>query len=282
VARQPWPALVSFGRVLAHRPPPPDADTRVRPHGTQVDSWTVDADLLQRYRDVLDSRADLPLAFPALLVTRLLRDLVGAGGLPVRGMGLVHVGTTLWTAGRLDPAQPWQVTAWVDGGRHTRSGLEIDLAGRCSAGGATWSLRMPVLARSRRAAGAEPSAVPDLPEPTDAWHEEALLEVPAGVGLAYARVSGDWNPIHLHAATARPLGFRTAIAHGWWSVPRTLAVLGLDETPPTGGRRLDVAYARPVPLPSRMRLLRRTNGHTAFLIQSRDGKTAVGGTLATT
>jgi acyl dehydratase len=223
----------------------------------------------------------MPLALPALLVTRLFRDLMGAGGLPVNGMGLVHVGTSLWASGRLDPSQPWQVSAWVDAGRHTRSGLEIDLAGRCTADGATWSLRMPVLARSRRAAGDEPSSVPELPEPTDEWTDPSPLDVPADAGRRYAQVSGDWNPIHLHAATARPFGFTTAIAHGWWSVARAMAALDADETRGTDVARLDVAYARPVPLPSRIGLRGRGGDDTMFLAQTAEGKAAFGGTLST-
>jgi acyl dehydratase len=245
-----------------------------------VESWSVETGLPQRYRDVVGSRAEMPLALPALLVTRLFRDLMGAGGIPVSGMGLVHVGTSLRAEGRLDLSQPWQVSAWVDGGRRTRSGLEIDLAGRCTANAATWSLRMPVLARSRRAAGDEPSAVLDLPEPTDAWVGRIPLEVPEGAGRSYARVSGDWNPIHLHAATARPFGFRTAIAHGWWSVARALAAMEVDETPTVGGRRLDVAYVRPVPLPSRVDLLHHEDADLAFSAQA-GGKATFGGTLRT-
>ena len=141
---------------------------------------------------------------------------------------------------------------------------------------------MPVLARSRRAAGTEPSAVPGLPEPTDAWGAPMPLDVPREAGRAYAQVSGDWNPIHLHAATARPFGFRGAIAHGWWTVARALAALDVDETPSTGGRRLGVAYARPVPVPSRVDLQHHTDGDTAFLGHTSDGKPAFGGTLETT
>jgi acyl dehydratase len=244
-----------------------------------MESWRLEPGLSQRYRDVVASTAQMPLALPALLVTRLFRDLMGGGGLPVSGMGLVHVGTSLWATGRLDTSQPWQVSAWVDGGRQTRSGLEIDLAGTCAADGASWSVRMPVLARSRRAAGDESSAVPELPVPTDAWAHEVSLDVPSGAGRAYARVSGDWNPIHLHAATARPFGFRTAIAHGWWSVARALAALEADETPTEGGRHLGVAYARPVSLPSRVGLRHRRGGDTEFLAQTADGKAAFGGTL---
>ncbi len=73
--------------------------------------------------------------------------------------------------------------------------------------------------------------------------------MPADTGRRYAAVSGDRNPIHLHALTARPFGFRTAIVHGMWVKARTLASLE--------GRLPDaytvvVAFKRPVPLPSRI------------------------------
>jgi acyl dehydratase len=45
------------------------------------------------------------------------------------------------------------------------------------------------------------------------------------LGRRYASVSGDRNPIHLHALTAKPLGFPGAIAHGMWTKARCLAAL---------------------------------------------------------
>ena len=62
-----------------------------------------------------------------------------------------------------------------------------------------------------------------------------------GTGRAYAAVSGDWNPIHLHALTARPLGFPTAIAHGMYTYARVMRALGATAA---GGR---AAQPRVVP-----------------------------------
>ncbi|MGB8022152.1 MAG: MaoC/PaaZ C-terminal domain-containing protein [Candidatus Nanopelagicales bacterium] len=58
----------------------------------------------------------------------------------------------------------------------------------------------------------------------------------------------DVNPIHLHPATARLLGFRRPIAHGWWTAGRVAARLGIDELLP--GRKLEIVFRRPVELPS--------------------------------
>ena len=276
----PSSTATSFARVLAHRPPAPSPATTVTPHGVRVPEWTPTATLLQAYRDVVGSTARMPLTFPAVIGVRLHRDLMGQGDLPVSGLGMVHVATELWSSGRLPVDAPWQVSAWADGTRHTRSGLEIDLWARCSSDDATWTARIVVLARSTSARGDDDSAAPDLPRTTGDWDTETMLVAEEGTGRAYARVSGDVNPIHLHSLTAKPFGFRRAIAHGWWALPRALALLGADSTPEQEGRYLDVAYRRPVLLPSRPTLLgASSNEELRFLAVRDDDRPCFGGHL---
>jgi acyl dehydratase len=276
----PAPMLASFARVLAHRPGAPGPNTSVRPTGLHAPAWRPRTDLVQRYADVVGSGAALPLTFPAVVVTQLYRDLLGGADLPVNGMGLVHVATTLWASDSLPATSPWQVSAWVERARHTRSGLEIDLGARCAANDASWTSRMVVLARAPAARGAEATGSPDLPDHGDDWGVRAVLDAPADAGRRYAEVSGDYNPIHLHPATARLFGFARAIAHGWWVLPRALALLGADESPRRGERYLEVAYVRPVMLPSRVSVLGRVEDETtAFVARRDDGKPHFGGRL---
>ena len=60
-------------------------------------------------------------------------------------------------------------------------------------------------------------------------------------------MSGDVNPIHLHALSARAMGFRRAIAHGMWTYARTLAALGRTSLGPSSS---SVWFTTPVFLPS--------------------------------
>ena len=57
------------------------------------------------------------------------------------------------------------------------------------------------------------------------WAELARWPLPAGAGRRYARVSGDYNPIHLWPWTARPFGFRAPILHGYATAARTAHAL---------------------------------------------------------
>jgi acyl dehydratase len=68
------------------------------------------------------------------------------------------------------------------------------------------------------------------------------------MGRRYAKVSGDFNPIHWHALTARPFGFKRAIVHGMWTLAACLARLG--EALPTAGVTVRCDFLKPVVLPS--------------------------------
>ncbi len=98
----------------------------------------------------------------------------------------------------------------------------------------------------------------------------AIWRVPSNAGRRYGAVSGDRNPIHLHALGARPLGFRSAIAHGMWTAARALA--GLSGRLPTAFD-YSVAFRKPVRLPSTVHYASMRQGGTWQLgLRSRKGK----------
>jgi acyl dehydratase len=78
---------------------------------------------------------------------------------------------------------------------------------------------------------------------TAVWH------VPGDIGRRYAAVTGDRNPIHLYALTAKLLGFRRAIAHGMWTKARCLAAL---EGRLPEAYTVDVGFKLPVLLPGKV------------------------------
>jgi len=63
-------------------------------------------------------------------------------------------------------------------------------------------------------------------EDVDTCKEIKSYKCPVGFGLKYAAISGDYNPIHLYALTAKMFGFpRGAIVHGMWSNGTCVAAL---------------------------------------------------------
>src|SRR5690606_27752270 len=90
------------------------------------------------------------------------------------------------------------------------------------------------------------------PEPLP-LEEIARWQAPADIGRRYARVAGDYNPIHLSAPSAKLFGFPRAIAHGLWNKARSLAALG--ERLPHAGYEVEVRFQKPVLLPAELQLL---------------------------
>ena len=224
------------------------ATTRLPESVSVIAGWQPDRAKLAEYRSVVGSSADVPLAFPQVPIMAMHMDVISRWSFPMRAMGLIHAGSVVEVVAELSAGEPWDLRVWGSPGRHVRSGMEFDLWGEVSSGGAVrWRSRAVYLSRSRAASGAEESAVPEL-SGEGPWEAEVVLPVAEGTGRAFARVTGDVNPIHMHAATARAFGFRRAIAHGWWTTGRAAALLGRDECVP--GRTLEVGFRRPVELPS--------------------------------
>ncbi|WJG10486.1 MaoC/PaaZ C-terminal domain-containing protein [Aliiglaciecola sp. LCG003] len=91
---------------------------------------------------------------------------------------------------------------------------------------------------AKKAQGAD---IDDLPEVAAQW------VVGADIGRKYAKVSGDFNLIHLTDITARLFGFKHAIAHGMWSKARCLSELSDHLAQPFS---CQVSFVKPLLLPS--------------------------------
>ena len=89
----------------------------------------------------------------------------------------------------------------------------------------------------------------------------------AGIGRRYGLVSGDVNPIHLSALTARILVFKRAIAHGMWTSARALATLMPRE--PVEQASIEAEFKTPLYLPAQNALwTSRTEGQTLFEVRN--------------
>ena len=51
------------------------------------------------------------------------------------------------------------------------------------------------------------------------------LPLPSDLGKVYAKISGDYNPIHLYPLSAKLFGLKRHIAHGMWTKAKTFSTL---------------------------------------------------------
>lgn len=97
----------------------------------------------------------------------------------------------------------------------------------------------------------KPKARPTVPP--DA-HEIAFLRIPENAGLDFAKLTGDFNPIHWLAPYARASGFRTVILHGFATFARAIEALNRSRFAgdPTRLKVIDARFSRPLVLPARV------------------------------
>ncbi len=193
-------------------------------------------------RDVVPSTWLHVQTFPLQVYLMAERDF------PFGLAGLVHVKNVI------EQHRPVTVNETVDLATHAegpsphRRGMTFDLVNEARVGGnLVWRGVSTYLARMLTK-----SVVPnpvDKSAPTDPPPATARWTLPADLGRRYAKVSGDANPIHINAVTARAFGYGRPIIHGMWTFAHVLAAL--DERLPAA-YRADMAFRAPIPLPERV------------------------------
>lgn len=187
----------------------------------------------------------LPLTYPHIMSAGVHMAMLLHRDFPVKMVGLVHLANDIELFRPLPVEAELALDCRLATGRSKPRGDEFQMVTDAFLDGElAWRETMKFLAPAPRKGRRPPPESFELPEIVGEW------EVPADTGRRYARVSGDWNPIHLAAPLARPFGFPGAIAHGMWSVALCLGRMAQDT--PAPGARLDVRFLKPLVLPARV------------------------------
>ena len=245
------------------------AATRRKITGTQLpDSglrcWVdVDGKRLTDYRKVCGFNDDglLPPTYPHILAFALQMQLLTAKDFPFPLLGLIHLRNRIRVLRPMGGISRAQVSVRVHNLQPHPKGATFDLLTTLDDQlGPLWEAESQMLCRGVKLDG---EAVDQHWEPSQALTEVAHWKAPADIGRQYAKVSGDYNPIHLSAASAKLFGFPTAIAHGLWNKARTLAALA--DHLPKANFEVTVHFRKPVRLPSEVTLLASEAGSSGQL-----------------
>jgi acyl dehydratase len=248
------PSMVpAYARVLLSKKP------YVAPPGTIIEPVELEARRvvlspahLRRYREVCSVADDagLPPAYLHLVAMPMHMQLFICRNFPVKVLGLIHLRNTIRVLQPVDLRAPLRLTVHFDTLRLTDFGQEYDFATRYEQNGVVvWEEVSTMFARGNTAPkegakrpGIERANLPETGVSTQ------TLDVKDNTGWNYARVSGDFNPIHLTARTAKMFGFKQVVAHGMWSLGRCLAAAA--QHLPKGGMQVDTQFKLPVYIPS--------------------------------
>ena len=214
-------------------------------------------------------KESLPVTYPHLLAFGLHMAIMTDGSFPFPAIGTVHLENSITQHRPILATERLQVTARPDHLRAHSKGKVFDLLTTVhSAGEPVWEETSTFLRIGKGDRHAASSALEGLEQPKSTGTSWKLA---GDLGRRYAAVSGDHNPIHLYALTAKAFGFPRQIAHGMWSKARCLAAL--DGRLPDAVTA-EVAFKKPVLLPGTVTFgsARRADGYAFALARPKDGK----------
>ncbi len=209
----------------------------------------LDPAMLARYASVCGFHPEhgVPLTAPHLLAFPLHMLLLTDPSFPWPALGLVHLANQIHQHQPLASGDALRLE--VECGalvQHAKGQAFVVHARAYRRGAAVWDSESLYLRRGAEASGAAPPAPLRLARET--LTPSAHWSLPARLGRDYAKVSGDYNPIHLGALPARAFGFPRAIAHGMWTLAYALAAL--QPPGPLAQASLRAEFKLPLMLPA--------------------------------
>lgn len=209
----------------------------------------VQPDNLAAYRRLchFTDNGRLPATYPHVMAFTLQLQLLTAADFPFPLLGLVHLHNSIEVLRPLGGIDGLHFAVYADNLQPHPKGGTFDLITEAEDGlGLLWreTSRMLVRGLKLEAAASEPVEA----EPASELAEVTRWYADSDIGRRYAKVCGDYNPIHLSAPTAKLFGFPKAIAHGMWS--KAMAMAALSGHLPAAGYVFEVDFLKPVRLPS--------------------------------
>jgi len=225
----------------------------------------VDPKRLAAYRKVCGFSDDglLPPTYPHVLAFALQMQLLTSHDFPFPLLGLIHLSNRIRVLRPMGGVSHGRVSVQVQNLQPHAKGATFDLVTRLEDQlGLLWEADSQMLCKGVRLDSEAPVDA-EVEAPSLVLDEVSRWQAPADIGRQYAKVSGDYNPIHLSAASAKLFGFPTAIAHGLWNKARTLAAL--SDHLPASNIQIAVHFKKPVRLPSEVTLLASAAGSSGDL-----------------
>lgn len=204
----------------------------------------VNQEHVSQYRDICGfdvKKKDVPVTYPYVMIFPIQGLLLVDRAFPFQAMGLVHLANRIQQFGAIKAGSKVTISVRFDKTvvPHTKGycfNVISEIFTSPSPDAALlWRCEATYLSRARNTSllsGDSPTYASKLTDSDMAdLQKDKDWTLRGDFSRKYAAISGDYNPIHLYAATAKPLGFpHGCIMHGMWSVAACTAALMPDVT----------------------------------------------------
>jgi len=235
-----------YRRVLFQRRPGLKGGAAIPELAAKWPGAKADQAAVQAYREACAFEADgrLPITYPHVLTSAMHLSLISHPEFPLSALGSVHSRNHILQHYAIDETAAMDLYCRIAESRVVKQGMEFDITTEVDVEGSrAWESVSTYLIRGKYGEPQEPpewTRLPGLPD----GDLVAEWPVPKGMGKRYAKITGDYNPIHVSKLLAKIFGFRRDIIHGMWSAAKCLTAL-----PPLAADhplRFDAAFKGPV------------------------------------
>ena len=235
-------------------------------------TWTnakADKDALADYLNVLDlpQQDTLPILYPHVMAGAMHMHMLANKAFPIRLLGALHLKNRITQLKAIDVNAQFDIKSAMADFRLVAKGVEFDFSTDVYVDGEKVWYEVSTYFMAGRFGGKEnPSS--------ETSFELAALEnpvagkdwfVPANRGKVYAKITGDYNPIHTSKHLAKLFGFKRDIAHGFGVLAQGIETVAAVET--AGGLdkalQVDVIFKGPVFLENKVTLKQDTTQDAA-------------------
>ena len=248
------PSMVpAYARVLLSKKPytAPEG-VAIAPVELEVRKIVLSATHLQKYLQIcgVPPTKVLPPAYLHVVAMPVHMQLFIARNFPVKVLGLIHLRNTIRVLKNIGVDAPLRLRVYFDTMRLTDFGQEYDFLTQYERDGeVVWEEVSTMFARGNAPPkeGAKRPSIERSMHPDSGVYSESV-DIAPDTGWRYANISGDFNPIHLTARTAKMFGFKQSVAHGMFSLGRCLGSAAPHL--PEGKIQVDTQFKLPVYVPS--------------------------------
>lgn len=178
----------------------------------------------------LPSSDFLPISYPFVLTMPMQIQLFAHPSILINPLGFLHVSNNMTLYKPISKCEKMEAYCYIDSTRLAKKGLEITVKISINVNSEPlWECESTYLKFSKKYRDEEGNGKKQFSfESYDEYDEEHHWQVSRKDAFSYARVSGDYNLIHLSSIFARITGLPKPIIHGMWSIGKCLHYLNLD------------------------------------------------------
>eukprot|EP00878_Enallax_costatus_P001490 GHUV01001641.1.p1 GENE.GHUV01001641.1~~GHUV01001641.1.p1 ORF type:complete len:327 (+),score=76.16 GHUV01001641.1:118-1098(+) len=199
----------------------------------------------------------VPICYPFIESFRISMLAMSHRDFPFNVLGavLARNTSTLYRKLAADEALTYSVSIDPNHVKNSKGDTEIAIVSTAAdaSGSKVWenSLTVIVINPKRQRGGGAKTAEATQESPKRELLAE--LSLPANAGRAFGALTGDRNPIHMHALTSQLFGFKKPIAHAMYIVSRLEAELAKKGyTIKSYPAVFETEFKRPTPLPNKL------------------------------